>query len=187
MSTRLSRTRSRLPRLPPRRYNARTYPCPTSRLAAVSSCFGLPLFADALCKAKTHSFLCNKEDSVPYRTKTWLSRSCNATSPNAAMESHVEQLTTATSDSTINAPRFPQEELRKHAMASPAPKSLNSVALGRGETPRSTRKQVTNGRLTVAIEVKVCVESLCDISRSSVHAHATLHLNPLWPFESLWQ
>ncbi|CAM9595800.1 unnamed protein product [Ectocarpus sp. 12 AP-2014] len=39
-----------------------------------------------------------------------------------------------------------KEELRKHAMASPAPKSSNSVALGRGETPRSTRKQPGSSR-----------------------------------------
>lgn len=37
-----------------------------------------------------------------------------------------------------------QEERMRLAMASPGAKVLNAVALGRGETPRSTRKAVRN-------------------------------------------
>ncbi|CAM9748161.1 unnamed protein product [Ectocarpus sp. 8 AP-2014] len=58
-----------------------------------------------------------------------------------------------------------KEELRKHAMASPAPKSLNSVALGRGETPRSTRKQPGSSR-------KAGPSSSIKAPRTPAHGHA---------------
>eukprot|EP00752_Nemacystus_decipiens_P008014 g7161.t1 len=62
-----------------------------------------------------------------------------------------------------------KEELRKHAMASPAPKTSNAVALGRGETPRSTRKAPGSSR-------KAGPGSSMKVPRTPAHSAKAVHV-----------
>lgn len=109
-STRLLRTRSRLPRLPRRRLFS------TQKFAPVH----------------VWSVFQSKDPTLP------------AFTPISITYAHRQGASLGEADALgcFSTPFFMQEELRKHAMASPAPKTSNAVALGRGDTPRSTRKAV---------------------------------------------